>query len=245
MWLGSSQSWNTTGSFVKSIVFQQCAYIHIHTNHMCTRPLATQHTTRCPQQWGCHPESQPAVTQPSSEHRQIFTNSLLTRDSNNNKKAISSARSGQAWLPLLGSCNTQTWSGIACSAACTAHRGKMQLSCWLTLSPPGSSPDLQEVVVTHTFPNQVVAHLAPGLLVLPQEDHVCLDLLCHALQRGIGRLHVCLAQPVLSPIWCGVGETKAGSEHHLATGRALSSWLRPSHPSGFICGLEVSAIYTE
>lgn len=77
---------------------------------------------------------------------------------------------------------------------------KCSWGCWLTLSPPSSSPDLQEVVVTHTFPNQVVPHLAPCLLVLPQEDDVGLDLLRHALQRGIGRFHVCLAQTVFSPV---------------------------------------------
>lgn len=65
----------------------------------------------------------------------------------------------------------------------------------------GPSPDFQEVIVSYSFSDQVIAHTAPGLLPLPQEDDISLYLLCHALHGGVGGLHVSFTQPVLSPIW--------------------------------------------
>lgn len=64
-----------------------------------------------------------------------------------------------------------------------------------------SSPDFQEVIVSYSFPDQVIAHTAPSFLTFPEEDDIGLYLFCHALHRGIGGLHVSFTQPVLSPIW--------------------------------------------
>lgn len=63
------------------------------------------------------------------------------------------------------------------------------------------SPDFQEVIVSYSFSDQVIAYTAPSLLPLPQEDDISLYLLCHALHSGVGGLHVSFTQPVLSPIW--------------------------------------------
>ena len=83
---------------------------------------------------------------------------------------------------------------------CGARGPKAMLQgTWCRSGAP--SPDFQEVIVYYSFSDQVVAHTAPGLLPLPQEDDISLYLLCHALHGGVGGLHVSFTQPVLSPIW--------------------------------------------
>lgn len=64
-----------------------------------------------------------------------------------------------------------------------------------------SSPDLQEVIVSYSFPNQVITHTAPSFLTFPQEDDISLYLFRHALHCSIGGLHVSFTQSILSPIW--------------------------------------------
>lgn len=62
-------------------------------------------------------------------------------------------------------------------------------------------PDLQEVIVSYSFPDQVITHTPPSFLPIPQEDDIGLYLFCHALHCSVGGLHVSFTQPVLSPIW--------------------------------------------
>lgn len=172
------------------VLYSSSARIRTHADTCAHVAPSTQ---KIPKPRSCHPNNSPQLSRGKASQ-------LVHRAESKSNKKISLARSGQAQLPLLGSYDTQAGVSVAGSAPQPAHGVKMSLGCCLTLYPPGSSPDLQEVVVTNAFPNEVVPHLAPRLLVLPQEDHVRLDLLCHALQRGVGCFHVCLAQAVLGPI---------------------------------------------